>query len=278
MDFTKLHGTGNDFVLVDARNLDRNWASLAVNMCRRHYGIGADGLLLVLPSQVASLRLRMFNPDGSEAEACGNGFRCFARYVTDAGLVDKAEFSVETMAGTRTVQIQPERVVRVSMGNPVFDPSAIPVKAQQPDKCSTPPLMSYSITAGGNIFTVSCVSMGNPHAVCFLDQPVSGFPLTEIGPIVEHLPIFPNRTNFEVANIISRNKINARTWERGAGETLCCGSGACATGVAAIIKGYCDNSVDIAVPGGTVNVAWDTKEEVFLSGPAEPVFTGIWKD
>jgi len=278
VNFVKLQGTGNDFILIDARSLERDWAAVARDMCHRHFGVGADGLLLVLPSETADLHLRMFNPDGSEAEACGNGLRCFAKYAVESGLVGSAEFMVETLAGTRSVRTQAEKGVQVAMGIPTFDPAAVPVVVERRDKQDPTPVVDYPITIGDSELRISCVSMGNPHAVCFLSEPITDFPLAEVGPRVEHHHMFPNRVNFAVANVISQNEIRARVWERGAGETLSCGSGACAIAVTAQSKGLIDNRVDIGLPGGTLTVDWNGVGEVLLSGPAEVVFYGVWKD
>jgi len=278
VNFVKLQGTGNDFILIDARSLERDWAAVARDMCHRHFGVGADGLLLILPSETADLHLQMFNPDGSEAEACGNGLRCFAKYAVESGLVGSAEFMVETLAGTRSVRTQAEKGVQVAMGIPTFDPTAIPVIVERRDKQDPTPVVDYPITIGDSELRISCVSMGNPHAVCFLDEPITDFPLAQVGPRVEHHHMFPNRVNFAVANVISQNEIRARVWERGAGETLSCGSGACAIAVTAQSKGLIDNRVDIGLPGGTLTVDWNGVGEVLLSGPAEVVFYGVWKD
>lgn len=286
MNFVKLQATGNDFVLIDvrepqsndARGLERDWSAVARDMCHRHFGVGADGLLLVLPSETANVRLRMFNPDGSEAEACGNGLRCFAKYAVESGLVGSAEFMVETLAGTRAVRTQAEKGVQVAMGIPTFDPAAIPVVVERRDKQDLTPVVDYPITVGDSELRISCVSMGNPHAVCFLSEPITDFPLAEVGPRLEHHHMFPNRVNFEVANVISQNEIRARVWERGAGETLSCGSGACAIAVVSRLKELSNNPVEITLPGGTLTVDWNGVGEVLLSGPAEVVFYGVWKD
>jgi diaminopimelate epimerase len=227
----------------------------------------------------------MFNPDGSEAEACGNGLRCLARYVLDRGLVNaKAqEISVETLAGIRKVRIHKAgdgaARIQVSMGEPKFGAKDIPVVIE-PDKNFSPtkPILDYPITIRDRELSLSLVSIGNPHAVYFCQHPVSDFPLSQLGPEVEQLAIFPNRVNFEVARVIDREQIEARVWERGVGETLACGSGACAVAVAAQILGYVDNPVDIKLPGGTLEVAWDRVGEVVLRGMAETVFTGEWPE
>ncbi len=277
MDFVKVQGTGNDFVLIDARGLERDWSAVARVMCHRRFGVGADGLVLLLSSEVADLCLRMFNPDGSEAEACGNGLRCFAKYAIDVGLVDGAEFRVETMAGIRVVRSLTEAGLQVSMGIPVFAPAEIPVVVNGRNPQDNSPVMDYSITAGGRDLMIGCVSMGNPHAVCFLDEPVDEFPLAEIGPEVEHHRAFPNRVNFEVVNVVSRSELKVRVWERGAGETMSCGTGACAAAVVSRLQGLSENPVDVRLQGGTLNVAWDGSGEVLLGGPAEVVFSGVWK-
>jgi diaminopimelate epimerase len=276
MEFTKLQGAGNDFVLVDAGGLDLDWPALAARMCDRHFGVGADGLLLVLPSGVADLRLRVFNADGSEAEACGNGLRCFVKYARDRGLVQADEFSVETMAGTRSVGVRGGGRIQVGMGRPEFKPSAIPVALEGQEETDAGPVLDYTIEVEGTQLSIGCVSMGNPHAVCFLSAPVADFPLAEIGPRVERHRAFPNRVNFEVANVISRSEIRARVWERGTGETLACGSGACAIAVIAMLKGLSDSAVDVHLPGGALSIEWDGAGEVLLSGPAETVFSGTW--
>jgi diaminopimelate epimerase len=218
--------------------------------------------------------MRMFNPDGSEAEACGNGLRCLAKYAVESGLAPAQELKVETMAGIRAVSPKVEEgvvsSVRVAMGRPEFAPAAIPAKLD------IMPIRGYAITVAGKKLKIDILSMGNPHAVLFMEKPVGHFPLAKIGPEVENHPIFPHRTNFEVANVVDRGQIRARVWERGAGETLSCGTGACAIAVAARLHGYVDDKVDIILPGGTLTVDWDGAGEVYLSGPAEVVFEGEW--
>jgi len=279
MNFTKLQATGNDFVLIDVRHtVKRDWSALAKAMCHRRFGVGADGILLILPSKKADFFMRMFNPDGSEAEACGNGLRCAARYALESGLVDKPEVRIDTPAGMKIAQVKGKKGIQMNMGKPVLKPAAIPVVVQGRKASDGVPVIDYPLTIGKRKLKVTCVSMGNPHAVCFLDQPVDEFPLAEIGQQVEHHPMFPNRANFHIVNFISRKKLRARVWERGAGETLSCGTGACAVAVAARLKGLRDNPVNIILPGGTLTIDWDGKGEVFLSGPAVVVFEGNWKD
>jgi diaminopimelate epimerase len=279
MKFTKLQGAGNDFVLVEAGGKQFNWPKLARALCDRHFGIGADGLLL-LSSDKANLRMRVFNPDGSEAEVCGNGLRCLVKYALDKGLVSAgaAEISVATQAGIRKARLHTKgksTIIQLGMGAPAFGAREIPVKLEDNPK---EPILDYPIAIGNTKLSLSFVSMGNPHAVYFIEQPVADFPLSQLGPKVENHSIFPKRTNFEVARVLNRKQIEARVWERGAGETLACGSGACAIAVLAKLHGYIDSRVDIRLPGGTLGVEWDGVGEVFLSGPAEIVFSGEWPD
>jgi len=278
MDFIKLQATGNDFVLIDARRMKRDWSALAKAMCHRNFGVGADGLLLILPSKAADFYMRMFNPDGSEAEACGNGLRCAARYAKESGLARGAEIRIETPAGIKRLQTRGRKSIQVAMGKPILAPSAIPVIVGRTGARATAPVIDYPLAIGKMKLKITCVSIGNPHAVCFLEQPVDDFPLAEVGPKVERHSMFPNRVNFEIVNVISQSKLRARVWERGAGETLSCGTGACAIAVAARLKKLTDNPVDIILPGGTLTVDWDGRGEVLLSGPAEVVFEGKWKD
>jgi len=286
MNFTKLQGAGNDFVLVETSDLWHNWSPLATAMCDRHFGIGADGLLLLLTSNTADFRMRVFDPDGSEAEACGNGIRCLVKYVLEKGLISTGadQVLIETVAGIRKVKLYREggKLVKVQagMGKPVFQAKDIPVLLQgrKDNVVDIKSMLGYPVAVDGTNLLLNLVSMGNPHAVYFWQQPVSDFPLSRLGPKVENLAIFPNRVNFEVARVVNRQQIEARVWERGVGETLACGSGACAITVAAQLYGYIDNKVDIKLPGGTLGVEWDGGGEVFLSGPAEIVFSGEWPD
>ncbi len=285
MNFTKVQGAGNDFILVEAGGIDQNWPPMAMAMCDRHYGIGGDGLLLLLPSGVADFEMRMFNPDGSEAEACGNGLRCFARYVVDKGLVSSTadHISVETKVGLREVRVHKTgdeiSTIQVGMGMPRFGAGDIPVAIEQGrELVDIKPILDYPVTVDDRELLLSFVSMGNPHAVYFSEHSVSDFPLSQIGPKVESHTIFPSRINVEVASIVNRQRIEARVWERGAGETLACGTGACAIAVIAQLKGYIDHKVHIELPGGILIVEWDGSGEVFLSGPGEVVFDGEWPD
>ncbi len=281
--FSKMHGCGNDFVLVDGRNRDFDWPSLAVDMCDRHFGVGADGVLVAAPSDVAAIRMRMFNPDGSEAEMCGNGIRCFAKYVVECGVMPPESFRVETGAGALTVEpfMEAGRVTgaRIGMGQPVVAPELVPVNLDGGNGAAAPaggPVLNYPVAVNGRTLPMTFVSLGNPHAVTFLDEPVEDFPLAEIGPQVERHPLFPKRTNFEIVSVVDPSRIKVRVWERGAGLTLACGTGACAAAAAARLQGLTGNVAQVELPGGALNIEWDGRGEMFMSGPAEEVFRGEW--
>jgi diaminopimelate epimerase len=293
MKFSKLQATGNDFILIDARTMKGEWSNLAQAMCDRHFGTGADGLILAQDSTIADLKMRIFNSDGSEAEISGNGLRCFAKYAIEQGLIgkmlsragsrlhlDNRSLTIETLPGVRKVKayMSGNKVnqVEVNMGLPRFQPEQIPIKVKVDIPIASGPILDYPLVIDGKELTLSLLSMGNPHAVSFSSRPIADFPLAEIGPKVERHPMFPQRTNFEVARVLSRRKIEARVWERGVGETLACGSGACAIAVAAQLLDYVEPQVDIILKGGTLTVSWDRVGEVLLTGPVEEVFTGEW--
>lgn len=280
LPFWKMHGTGNDFVVVeDLPGVD--WAALARAVCDRHVGVGGDGLLVVLPSTVADRRMRMFNPDGSEAEMCGNGLRCFVKYVLDRGLVaaamerDARVLTVETAAGVQRAEAWPATgpvaTVRVEMGRPALEPAALGMTLDAPA-----PVLDLAFTAAGER-RVTLVSMGNPHAVELIDGDPAAFPVGEVGPLVETHPLFPRRTNAEYVQVVDRAQLRMRVWERGAGETLACGSGACAAFVAARLHGLVDDAATVALPGGTLRIEWDGRGPVFLTGPAAVVFTATYR-
>jgi len=271
MKFTKLQATGNDFVLIHSEE-KHNWSALAKDMCDRHFGVGADGVIILTTSMVADLGMRLFNQDGSEAEVCGNGVRCVARYAINTGLVDRGELSIETLGGSlKTVRVQGD-LFQVDMGKPIFKADQIPTNiADYVDI-----ILDYPVAVKDKSLPLTCLSMGNPHAVCFVEQPVARFPLSEIGPLVENHELFPSRVNFEVANVLGPQRIMARVWERGVGETLSCGSGACAVAVAARLHKWMADEVDVILPGGMLTVGWDGVGEVKLRGPAELVFQSEW--
>jgi diaminopimelate epimerase len=286
MDFTKMHGAANDFVMLDARNIKRDWSKLAIAVCNRHLGIGADSLIILLPSDKADFGMRTFDADGSEAETCGNGIRCLARYVLEKGLasLDTEEMTIETVATVNRVKLERRggRVVKfwANMGKPRLAAEKIPVnlKPGKDGVVDINNMLSYKVRVDGTDLTLNLVSMGNPHAVHFSQEPVANFPMSTIGPLVENLPVFPNRVNFEVARVLNHKHLEARVWERGVGETLACGSGACAITVASKSLGYTESKVDIKLPGGVLNAEWNGNGEVVLGGPAEVVFEGKWPD
>lgn len=279
-DFWKMHGTGNDFVLTESDDLGADWPELAKRVCDRHFGVGADGLIVAFPSERADRRMRIFNPDGSEAEMCGNGVRVFVKYLLDRGVVAAPEgvMTVDTMAGVleaRATRDSEGRVesVRVAMGAPRLQPGDLGARVEQAG-----PVRDLPVTAAGEPLALTLVSMGNPHVVHFLDASPDDFDLHRIGPAVEHDPLFANRTNFEVVRLRDRTHMDMRVWERGAGETLACGTGACAAVVAARLQDRADEDVDVAVPGGTLRISWDGAGEVYLEGPAAFVFASRWED
>jgi len=284
MIFTKMQGAANDFVVVDARNLERDWPALAVAICDRHLGVGADSLILLLDSAKADFRMRTFDADGSEAETCGNGIRCLARYVLEKGLArpDTGEITIETVAAINRVTFEKEngRIARfrANMGRPQLAAERIPVRLEKGRAVDINIMLSHKVSVGDLTLTLNFVSMGNPHAVFFTDRPVAEFPLSVVGPVVERLPIFPQRTNFEVARVLGRGRVEARVWERGVGETLACGSGAGAIAVAAELLGYTGSEVDIQLPGGTLHAERNGSGDVVLAGPAETVFEGEWPE
>ena len=290
MKFTKMEGCGNDYVYVDARERNEDWSSLARAISNRHFGVGSDGLILLEVSHNANLKMTMFNADGSEGRMCGNGIRCLAKFAIDREIVEKEldSITVETLSGIRTVvPIRENGVVigaRVSMGKPILMPAEIPVTvASNLGRFVGDARVDYPLYVGGKELALSFVSMGNPHAVLFLEEPVEEFPLHEIGPYVEHHPMFPEGVNFEIVNIIGPSKMRARVWELGSGETMACGTGACAIGVAANlldIKQYNDvetiEPLMVTLPGGTLDIEWDGFGEVFMTGPGVEVFSGDW--
>ena len=286
MNFTKMQSAGNDYVLIETSNMHRDWSQLAIAMCDRHFGVGADSLLVLLSSDRADFRMRIFDSDGSEAETCGNGIRCLSRYIFEKALIGTRtdQILIETIAGIRKIRLYKNggRLIRIQagMGKPEFRADCIPVVIKQGEGSvvNIKSMSSYSVNVDGTDLLLNLVSMGNPHAVYFCQHPVSDFPLSQLGPKVEHLEIFPNRINFEIARVLSREQVEARVWERGVGETLACGSGACAIIVAAQLFGYVGRKVDIKVPGGVLSTEWNGTGEVSLSGPAEKVFEGEWPD
>jgi diaminopimelate epimerase len=278
MRFVKMQGTGNDFLFVEANRDQHDWAALSIAMCDRHYGVGADGLIVVLPSERADVGMRLFNADGSEAEVSGNGVRCLVKYAVERGLATPADgrVRIEAAHGVLDAETFSEggrvTAVRLSMGPPRFAPHDVPVIAEME------PVVDFPLEVDGQRLAVTCLSMGNPHAVLFSEGPVTAYPLDAVGPKVEHHTAFPERVNFGVAKILGRDRMDVRAWERGVGETLACGSGCCAAMVAARLHERVGERVEITQPGGVLTVEWDGKGDVFLTGPAEFVFEGEWPD
>ena len=279
MKFKKYHGAGNDYIYVDARTDERDWQSLARAVSDRHKGIGADGLIILLRSSAADLRMRMFNADGSEGEMCGNGIRCFVRFALEEKAIGPVGdvVKVETEAGVMSVTPIWEggQMTRASvdMGRPSLQPADIPMALP-----GNKPIQDYALTLDDISVEVTAVSMGNPHAVALLQQDIAEFPLHEVGPRVELHPLFPNRVNFEIVNILDRDRLRVRVWERGSGLTQACGTGACAAVVAARLHGRVDDEVDVELPGGVLTVRWPGQGTVTLEGPVAEVFEGVWRD
>jgi len=277
LQFIKMHGAGNDFVLLDGydrkdERSDAEWAELAVAMCDRHFGIGADGLLLVLPSALADARMRMFNPDGSESASCGNGIRCLGRFLNDRYRL-AGSMRVETGAGVSAINVHDDGTVTVDMGAPILTPAEIPTMLSGERALDVP------LSVGGQRFDVSCVSMGNPHAVTFVDRgALDSYPLETVGPLVEHNALFPRRTNFEVCEVLDDRHMRVRVWERGAGITLACGTGACGAAVVATILGHVRPAVSVELPGGVLTIDWREGGPVMMTGPTAYVFAGAWPD
>lgn len=271
LEFAKMHGAGNDFVVLDGVSGELPPVEpLVRQLCDRHFGIGADQVLVVRPSRQADFRMEIWNPDGSQVEMCANGIRALYKFVRDRGLCDADEIAVETLSGVvRPRWAGPDRV-RVDMGRPVLAPEKIPTRLGR----GAGPVLDAALDVDGETVRVSCVSMGNPHAVLFVDD-VDSAPVERLGPRIERHPAFPNRVNVEFAAPRSRERIRQRTWERGTGETLACGSGACAVAVVSMLRGVADRAVRIELRGGELEIEWpDDAGPVWMTGPACHVFTG----
>lgn len=272
LEFTKMHGIGNDFILVDAirQPLPQNINELAIKLCNRNFGVGADGLILALPSETEDIRMRIINPDGSEPEMCGNGIRCFALFVRENELVSADSFSVETEAGRMQpsiVDTEESLLVRVDMGPPILHPKDIPLLGQTSERAIDVP-----ISVNGETFAFTGVSMGNPHAVVFVDA-LSAVDLEVVGPLFEHHSFFPERVNTEFVEVVSDQEAHMKVWERGAGATLACGTGACAIVVAGVLSGRLARQAVIHLPGGDLEIEWDkASNHVFMTGPADKTF------
>lgn len=275
MKFTKMQGAGNDYIYVNCfKEKVPNPSETAVKVSDRHYGIGSDGLVLIEPSAVADFKMDIYNSDGSQAKMCGNATRCVAKYVYDNDMTDKTEIALETLSGIKYIKMFIENgkvtSARVNMGAPVTDPKKIPVNFDGDI------VLGRAIEVGGDEYAITCVSMGNPHCVVFVED-THAFAVDKIGPLFEHHPLFPDRINTEFVQPLDAKTLKMRVWERGAGETLACGTGACATVAAAILNGYCEKDEDIRVVllGGVLVIRWDSKSgDIYMTGPAETVCTG----
>jgi diaminopimelate epimerase len=274
MKFTKMHGLGNDFVVVDGfLEHVADAEKLTVEICDRRTGVGADGLIVIMPSDKADFRMHYINSDGSLAEMCGNGIRCLSKYVYENGLTKSTDFVVETLGGLnrQVLTVEKGRVIEVSvdMGSPRFIRSEIPMLGEDTSVVDEP------LDVEGEIYRITALSTSNPHAVIFVDD-VENAPLCEIGPKIEHHPAFPNRTNVELVQIIDRNNIRMRIWERGCGETLASGSGSSASAVASMVNGFTDRKVNVHVRLGQLKISWPEDGNITMTGPATEVFRGEW--
>ncbi len=270
-----MHGAGNDFIIVDGTEEtlpEEQLAPVARAACDRHLGIGGDGLILVLPSRTANFRMRIFNADGSEAEMCGNGIRCFAKYLFDRKMHKDQMLTVETLAGVKTLKLNTTggkvETVKVDMGKPVLKRSEIPMKGLKTQRVIAEPLK-----IAGKKLELTCLSMGNPHCVTFVDR-TEDYPTEKIGPAIERHPYFPQRTNVEFVQVLNEKEINMRVWERGVGETLACGTGACAAAVASMLNDRVDRKVTVHLLGGDLFIEWLGDDRIQMTGPAEEVFEG----
>lgn len=281
--FTKMHGLGNDFVMVDCLQgspiPEERLSAISQAACTHHFGVGADGLILILPDDEADYRMRMFNPDGSESEMCGNGIRCFAKYLYDADLIKSDSISVATPKGLQYIEIpeQDEKSdvlkVRVDMGKPRLARDEIPMRELENGQQSNAQVINEELQVGDQTHRITAVSMGNPHCVIFVDD-VESVPLKEWGLKIEHHDAFPERTNVHFVQVLGPGKLWMRTWERGAGDTLACGSGACSVAVAAALNGKSPRNALVHLPGGDLEIEWAENDHVYMTGPAATVFSG----
>jgi len=274
VDFVKMHGAGNDFIVVDLlqKDLGVDLSKLAVRMCDRNFGVGADGLLLVMPSASADYRMRLINRDGTEAEMCGNGIRVFAKYLFDRGMVGE-NAQIETLAGIKRIHLEVDGKkavgATVNMGSPKLDAKEIPVVGYKGRVISRP------LEVDGSIYEITCVNMGNPHCVIFMES-VEHVPVEKLGPKIEVHPTFPQRTNVEFVQVLSPSELVMRVWERGAGMTLACGTGACSSVVAGVLNGKCGRCATVHLPGGDLRIEWREDNNLYMTGPAVEVYTGTY--
>ena len=278
MDFVKMHGLGNDFVFIeDKTGQDKDYTVLARAMCNRHTGIGADGLIVIVDSRVADVRMRIINSDGSEAEMCGNGIRCFAKYVYDSGIIEKKQFTVETPAGIMEPEItvgadNKAELITINMGRPSFNRSEIPMEG------TAGRVLNEDLGVDGENWKITSLLMGVPHTVTYVDD-VDSVDIEKIGPLFEKHEAFPKHTNINFAQQMDDRTVKVRTWERGAGATLACGTGSCSVAVASFLNGRTGREVDIQLPLGTLHIEYREEDgNVYMTGPAAVSFTGTWPD
>lgn len=278
MDFVKMHGLGNDFVFIeDKSGQDKDYTALARAMCNRHTGIGADGLIVIVDSRVADVRMRIINSDGSEAEMCGNGIRCFAKYVYDSGIIEKKQFTVETPAGIMEPEItvgadNKAELITINMGRPSFNRSEIPMEGADGR------VLNEDLCVDGENWKITSLLMGVPHTVTYVDD-VDTVDIEKIGPLFEKHEAFPKHTNINFAQQMDDRTVKVRTWERGAGATLACGTGSCSVAVASFLNGRTGREVDIQLPLGTLHIEYREEDgNVYMTGPAAVSFTGTWPD
>ena len=287
IEFTKMHGCGNDYVYVNGftqKIEPEKKKDFVIRVSDRHFGIGSDGVIFINPSNKADFEMEMYNADGTRAEMCGNGIRCVAKYVYDHGMTDREDITIESFGKIKPIQITAKDgkavLIRVDMGEPELRAGSVPVAADKlgkqdgSDISLDDSIVDAPINADGKDYRMTCVSMGNPHAVIFLDP--EGLDIEAVGPGLENHPVFPNRANIEFVRIDDRSNVHMRVWERGTGETLACGTGCCATAVACILNGHTDRKVTVHVPGGDITVEWDEKDNhVYMTGPAATVYDGV---
>ena len=276
MKFTKMQGIGNDYVYVNCfEESVTDPSKLAIAISDRHFGVGSDGLILIMPSQVADARMRIFNADGSEAQMCGNGIRCVAKYLYESGLKRSDRMTIETSAGLKAIELTVSNnnvsLVKVEMGTPRLLRNEIPMSGENTQVINEP------LRVGEETLNITCVSMGNPHCIIFVDD-VASVQLNVIGKAIENHGLFPERINAHFVQQVSKNKIKMRTWERGSGETLACGTGAVATGVACVLNKLTERVIYVQLPGGELKVEWAEDNKTYMTGPAEFVFTGQWDE
>lgn len=276
MKFTKMQGIGNDYVYVNCfREQVENPSQVAIKVSDRHFGVGSDGLILIKPSDVADFEMEMYNADGSQGAMCGNGIRCVAKYVYDYHLTDKTSISVNTKSGIKYLDLTVEdgkvKEVKVNMGAPILNTAEIPMIYGKEQVIAQP------LNINQNLYEVTAVSMGNPHVIVYMED-VKNLKIEEVGPYFEKSSVFPESVNTEFVRVIDRNTVEMRVWERGSGETLACGTGACAVAVACILNGYTEDQVTVKLLGGDLKIFWDREADlVYMTGPAEVVFDGVWK-